>query len=115
MGNFGPLWHFGTGQFLIGLVLYIWVAICLMTIAGKLGRDDGWISFIPIVNMWYICVLADRPGWWIILFFIPLLNVIMFIVVWWALAERMGKPGWLSLLFFIPVVNVIIPGVIAFA
>jgi hypothetical protein len=112
MGNLMP--HMGAPQIAIGVVAYIYLGFCLMTIAGKFGRDDGWMSFIPIVNFWYICVLADKPGWWVILMLIPFVNIIIFILAWWAIAEKCNKPGWLAILFIVPIVNLIVPGYIAF-
>jgi hypothetical protein len=104
----------GPGVFASGFVVFIYLAFCLMTIANKFGVRDSWWAFIPIVNIWYMCVLAEKPGWWVILFFIPVVNIIMAIIVWMAIAKRAGKPDWYGILMIVPVVNLIIPAIIAF-
>lgn len=35
--------------------------------------------------------IAQKPGWWIILFFIPLVNLIAAILLFVAIAEKFGK------------------------
>lgn len=42
----------------------------------KAGRK-GWEAIIPFYNIYVIIKLSGRPAWWIILFFIPVINVIM--------------------------------------
>jgi len=98
----------------IMIVVYLYMGFCLMTIGNKQGRDDGWMGFIPIANAWYMCVLAGQSGWLFLLFFIPFVNAIFGIILWWMIAERQGKPGWLALLMLIPFVGIFVPGIIAF-
>jgi len=62
-----------------------------------------------------MCKVADRSGWWTILFFIPLVNIIIAIIIWMGIAQARDKPSWLGILIIIPVVNLIIPGILAFA
>ena len=99
----------------VGVIVYIYLGLCLMNIGKKQGRDDGWMGFIPLANAYYMCVLAGYSGWLFLLFFIPIVNIVLVIMVWWQIAEKMGKPGWLSILMLIPFVNLIIPGIIAFS
>jgi len=61
-----------------------------------------------------MCKIAGKPGWWTILFFIPLVNIVLAIIVWMGIAEARGKPSWLGILMIIPVVNFAIPGILAF-
>lgn len=96
------------------LIVYVYIGFCLMTIGQKQGRDDGWMGFIPIANLWYMCVLGGYSGWLFLLFAIPLVNAIWGIVVWWAISEKMGKPGWYALLLLIPGVNLFVPAIVAF-
>ncbi|MFC1962147.1 DUF5684 domain-containing protein [Chloroflexota bacterium] len=102
-------------QFVYGIVVYIWLAICLQQIAKKTSTSDDWLAWIPIVNLYLLCKIVGRSGWWIIAFLIPVLNVIVLIIWWWAMAEKRNKPGWLGVLMIIPVVNLIVPGILAFS
>lgn len=103
-----------TVGFGIGLVFYIYVGFCLMTMANKNGVDNGWFGFIPILNIVLMVQLANRPLWWIILFFIPFVNIIAGIIVWMGIAESRNKPSWWGILIIVPFVNLIVPGYLAF-
>jgi hypothetical protein len=97
------------------LIIYVYYAICLMVIANKTGTHNSWLAWIPIANIYLMCKVAGKPGWWVILFFIPFVNIVIAIIVWMKIAEARKKPGWLGILMIIPFVNLIIPGYLAFA
>ncbi|MCE5247744.1 MAG: DUF5684 domain-containing protein [Candidatus Polarisedimenticolia bacterium] len=103
------------GYFVVSLVLYLYFSFCLMTIARKTGHTDDWMAWVPIVNIYYACIVAGKPGWWTILFFIPCVNIIMGILVWMAIAEKRNKPSWWGILIIVPCVNLIVPGYLAFS
>jgi len=62
-----------------------------------------------------MCKVAGRSGWWTILFFIPLVNIIIGIIVWMGIAEARKQPSWLGILMIIPIANLVIPGILAFS
>ncbi|MCD6162023.1 MAG: hypothetical protein J7K40_06390 [candidate division Zixibacteria bacterium] len=101
--------------FFIAAASYAYLAVCLQFIARKTDTKDGWMAWIPILNCYLLCVIAGKPGWWLILLFIPIINIIISIIIWMAIAERRGKPNWIGILMIIPFVNIIIPGVLAFS
>jgi len=78
------------------IFLLIWLLVVVVVIAGlwktfvKAGKP-GIVSIIPIVNMVFLLEIAGRPIWWIILFFIPLVNLIILIVVSIDVARKFGK------------------------
>ena len=99
---------------LFGLLGYLFFAFCLMKIAEKTNTPNGWWGFIPILNIILILQIARKPIWWIILLFIPLVNLVIAIVVWMGVAEARGKPGWWGILMIVPIVNLVILIVLAF-
>ncbi len=99
---------------IFGLVVYIWMAICLQKIAEKTNTPNGWLAWIPIANIYLMCMIAGKAWWWLLLCLIPYVNIIFIIIVWWKIAEARGKPGWWGLLLLVPIVNFIIPGILAF-
>jgi len=103
------------GYMTFSLALYIWIALCLHIIANKTNTANPWLAWIPIANIYLMCKVGGKPGWWTILFFIPLVNIIIGIIVWMGIAEARNRPSWLGVLMIIPVVNFIIPGVLAFS
>lgn len=109
----------GTAAALISLVvwaaIYVYFSFCFMTIANKTGTDGAWMAWVPIVQIYLMCKVGDKPGWWLIMFFIPLINIVFAILLFMAVAEARGKPGWIGVLMIVPFVNFIIPGYLAFS
>ena len=102
-------------QWLFSIVVYIWMALCVQTIAKKTNTPNEWLAWIPIANLYLLCKMAGRSGYWTIGFFVPLLNVILIILWWWTVAEKRNKLGWLGILMFIPVINIIVISFLAFS
>ena len=79
-----------------GISLLINLIIIALMIAGmwkvftKAGKP-GWAAIIPIYNLIVLLEIAGKPLWWIVLFLVPLLNIVMIIIVAIALSERFGK------------------------
>ena len=97
------------------LAAYIYVALALQTIAKKTNTENAWLAWIPIVNIVLMLAIAKKPVWWIILFLIPLVNIVISIIVWMAVAEARGKPNWWGILIIVPLVGVIVPGYLAWS
>ena len=62
---------FGTSFFLFMAVVYVYVSLALMTIATKTNTANAWLAWIPIVNIFLMLNIAQKPVWWFILFLIP--------------------------------------------
>ena len=79
-----------------GIFFLIYIGIIIICIAGmwsmfsKAG-EPGWASIVPIVNIYFLCKIAGKPGWWVILFFIPIVNIVITILVSLGIAENFGK------------------------
>lgn len=107
----------GIGMIIAYAVIWIFFAFCMAKIAVKLGHPFGksFVLFlIPIVNIFYLLKVAGKPLWWVILFLIPIVNLVMIVLVWMAICEKLGKPGWWGILLLIPIVNFIIILILAF-
>jgi len=76
--------------------LVIYLAIIVAIIAGiwkvftKAGKP-GWAAIIPIYNIIVLLQIAGKPVWWILLLFIPLVNLVVVIIVSLAVAKQFGK------------------------
>ena len=86
--------------------IYAFFSFCLQKIAQKLQIENAWLVWIPIANLFLMCKMASAPGWWLILFFIPLANFLVTIIVWYKIILNLKKPGWYVVLMFVPVVNI---------
>ncbi len=99
----------------IAVLAYVYIAMALMTIANKTNTENGWLAWIPIVNIVLMLMIAKKPIWWLILFFIPIVNIVMAVLVWMGIAEARNKPNWWGILMIVPVANLVVPGYLAWA
>jgi hypothetical protein len=100
---------------IFGLAIYVYMALAFQTIAQKTNTPNAWWAWIPILNLLLVLNIAKKPIWWIILFFIPLVGIIVAVIVLMAVAEARNKPSWWGIMFIIPVMNLIAPGYLAWA
>ncbi|SEL86034.1 signal peptidase I [Aquimarina amphilecti] len=56
----------------------------------KAGRK-AWEAGIPVYNAVVLMKIINRPWWWVILLFIPVINVIMLPVIWVETIRSFGK------------------------
>ncbi|HMC01817.1 MAG TPA: signal peptidase I [Flavobacteriaceae bacterium] len=61
----------------------------------KAGRK-AWEAFVPIYNAVILMKIINRSVWWTILLFLPIVNLIMFPVVWVETARSFGKNSYLD-------------------
>ena len=90
-------------------VVYFGVIIAL--IAGfwktfvKAGKP-GWGALIPFYNTYLMIKIGGKPGWWLLLYFIPLVQLVVSILVSLGVAEKFGKSsafGIFGLWLFAPI------------
>ena len=102
-------------MFVFAAAFYVYFALALQTIAKKTNTENGWLAWIPIANIILMLNIAKKPIWWIVLCLIPLVNIVIIIIVWMAIAEARNKPSWWGILWIVPLVNLIVPGYLAWA
>lgn len=56
----------------------------------KAGRK-AWEAAVPVYNAIVLMQIINRPKWWVVLLFIPIVNLIMFPVVWVETLRSFGK------------------------
>lgn len=79
------------------LILYfivIWLVIALPTYfvfkkAGANG-DPAWGAFVPIYGFYILLKVVGRPGWWLVLLLIPIVNWVIIIIVYNDLSKSFG-------------------------
>ena len=78
------------------IFMAIWLAVCLAVVAGiwkvftKAGQP-GWGVLVPIYNIYLMTKIAQRPAWWLILLFIPIVGIIVAVVMSMDIAKHFGK------------------------
>src|SRR6478609_2556934 len=64
----------------------------LYEIAGR----KRWEALIPVYNAIVLMKIIGRPTWWTLLLFIPIINLIMFPVIWVETLRSFGKNSTLD-------------------
>ncbi len=78
------------------VIVLVYLAIVVLVIAGfwkvftKAGRP-GWAAIVPIYNIYILLKIAGKPGWWLVLFFIPIVSIVIAILVSIEVAKAFGK------------------------
>jgi Family of unknown function (DUF5684) len=101
--------------FVFFVAVYVYMALALQTIADKTKTENSWLAWIPIANLILLVNIAKKPLWWIVLFLIPVVNIVIAVMVWMAAAEARGKPSWWGVLMIVPIANLIMPGMLAWS
>jgi hypothetical protein len=63
----------------------------------------GWAAIVPIYNLYILTQIAGRAWWWLILLFIPVVNLIVILVLCSDISKAFGRGlGTTIGLFFLP-------------
>jgi signal peptidase I len=96
---------------------YLFLIVQVVHFAGtwKLYINAGrkaWEAAIPVYNAIILMKIINRPWWWTFLLFIPIINLIMFPVIWVETLRSFGKNstldtflGFLTFGLYIYVIN----------
>jgi hypothetical protein len=80
----------GSGMGVFGTLLYIVVIVfylfCLWKVFVKAGKP-GWAAIVPIYNLLVELEIVGRPWYWLLLMFIPVVNIVLGIIVLFRMAK----------------------------
>jgi hypothetical protein len=84
------------GLLFSGVYCVCWGLFLLLVVVGlwkvfTKANQPGWAAIIPIYNIYVLTKIIGRPGWWVLLIFIPVVNVIVSIIMAIDLAKSFGK------------------------
>ncbi|TVZ25149.1 signal peptidase I [Gillisia sp. Hel_I_86] len=79
-----------TQWFLFFLIVQVVHFLGTWKLYVKAGRQ-AWEAAIPVYNAVVLMKIIHRPWWWTILLFVPIVNLIMFPVVWIETIRSFGK------------------------
>jgi hypothetical protein len=76
--------------YLLGVMLVAFVFYILWKFYAKTGRP-GWGAFVPIYSSYLMVKIAGRPGWWTLLMFVPIVNIVIAIIISLDIAAAFGR------------------------
>ena len=77
-------------QYLIQIAVIALALISMWKIFEKAGRP-GWEGIVPFYNLYILLKIVGKPSWWMIMFFIPIVNLIFLIWTYNMLSKSFGK------------------------
>ncbi|MDY0087166.1 MAG: DUF5684 domain-containing protein [Coriobacteriia bacterium] len=111
--EYAPEWlsSLASGAFLfMYFVVLVIIVAAWWKIFTKAGQP-GWFSLIPILNIYTMLQIVQRPAWWLLLYLVPIVNVVISIIVTVDTARVFGKGVGFALgLMFLPYIFYVILG-----
>ncbi|HEX4085528.1 MAG TPA: DUF5684 domain-containing protein [Chthoniobacteraceae bacterium] len=104
------------GAAILGSACVVELVIVVLVIAGlwktyRKAGEPGWACIVPIYNIYVLCKITGKPGWWVLMIFIPFINLIFLLLLSIELANVYGRsPGFGIGLFFLSFIFIPILG-----
>jgi len=84
------------------LAFAVFMIVTMWRLFEKAGQP-GWAAIVPIYNIVIMLRVAGKPEWWVILYFIPLVDIVIQIIAYVGIADKFGKDGGFAVgLIFLP-------------
>ncbi|MFK8007045.1 MAG: DUF5684 domain-containing protein [Saprospiraceae bacterium] len=93
---------------LVGVLFNLVTSLVVITLASqwrifRKAGYKGWYALIPIYNLVIMCDIVQKGRWWVLLFFIPLINLIALATITNGMARVFRRSDSFSIgLFFLP-------------
>jgi hypothetical protein len=81
---------FPVSVIIIYLIVIVFLIAAMWKVFEKAGQP-GWAAIIPIYNIYMMLKIGGKPGWWLLLFFIPLVNIVFLIWMYNMVSKSFGK------------------------
>lgn len=75
---------------IVGIILAV-ISIAALWKVFQKAKQPGWAAIIPIYNTYILLKVVGRPGWWVLLYLIPFVNLIVHLIVSLDAAKSFGK------------------------
>lgn len=78
----------------IGAIFYLGFIALMIASMWKINikaGQPGWACLVPFYNVIVMLKIAGKPAWWLVLMFIPFVNIVIAILMTAGLAKAFGK------------------------
>ena len=80
----------GTG-FVIFIILIVAFLIAARWRIHEKAGHPGWSAIVPIYNIYILTKIIGKPGYWVLLMMIPLVNIVYYVWATNLLSKSFGK------------------------
>ena len=85
---------------IVALAFGIFGIVAMWRIFTKAGKP-GWAAIVPFYNTYVLLKVIGRPGWWLVLLFVPIVDIVIVILMMIDLAKAFGKSGGFAVLLIL--------------
>ena len=75
-------------MFYIAFIVFVVMA---RWITYQKANQPGWACIVPIYSGIVLCEIAQKPTWWVIMMFIPFVNIVFGIMLINGVSKAFGK------------------------
>lgn len=74
-------------------ILFLLIAVGVYGVWRTFTRADkpGWACLVPVYNQIVQCEIGRKPVWWVVLLFIPVVNIVVSIMIINGISKAFGK------------------------
>lgn len=76
--------------YFISFAVTILMLVAMIRVFQKAGHS-GWATIVPIYNTIVLFHIAKMSGWYVLLLFIPIVNIVILILMYINIAKGFGK------------------------
>jgi hypothetical protein len=80
----------GAAPRLVMLALFAVTIVSYWRMFTKAGKP-GWASVVPVYNLVVLLQIGGKPLWWVVLYFVPFVNLVVAVLCAIAVAENFGR------------------------
>lgn len=96
-----------TGFFVGAKLMSLWALTVLYIVAMwvifQKAKKPGWAVLVPFYNIIVYLDIVDRPWWWLLLLFVPLVNIVIAVIITHDLSLAFKRDAWFTVgLWFFP-------------
>lgn len=77
-------------MFIIAIPIVVFLLASMWKVYKKAGYE-GWECIVPIYNIYILCKIAGKNGWWVLWLIIPYIGIIFHVIVNIEIAKKFGK------------------------
>jgi hypothetical protein len=105
-----PLGRLSDPRVLLGIlgflvVWYLLVCACFHLICSKANHPGGVMVWLPVLQVFPLLRAAGMSGWWFLALFVPLLNIVAYVLWCFKIVEARGKHVVWAILLILPVTD----------
>ena len=100
---------------LVSVGVWLFFSYCLKVICDKAKVDPGVLIWIPFIQLIPMATVAGINPLLLLLYFVPLVNIVFVFYHWAKVCTAIGKSPWLVVMIIIPLVNLAFLPLLAFS